>query len=68
MMQSDATQCKLIVHANCDQRQNLPKFIIFLVEAAMFLRQGFCNEGVFWSSLWDKLKKFAANIFLKLVC
>ena len=24
MMQSDATQCKLIVHANCDRRQNLP--------------------------------------------
>ena len=43
MMQSDTTQCKLIMHANCDRRQNLPYFIIFLVEAAAFLRQGFCN-------------------------
>ena len=23
LMQSDAIQCKLIVHANCDERQNL---------------------------------------------
>ena len=24
VMQSDAIQCKLIVHANCDRRQDLP--------------------------------------------
>ena len=24
VMQSDTTQCKLIVHANCDRRQNFP--------------------------------------------
>ena len=36
-------QCKLIMHANYDWRQNLSQFIIFLIEAAASLRQGFCN-------------------------
>ena len=44
-----------------------PQFIIFSLEAIAFLRQGFCDQGVSWSSLLDELKNFTANIFLKLV-
>ena len=67
-MQSDAIWWKVIVHANCDQRQNLPKFIIFSLETTTSLRQGFYDQGTFWSSLLDELKNFVAKIFLKLVC
>ena len=48
-------------------RDKLPWFIFF-VEAAASLRQGFCNQGVSWSSLLDELMNFVANIFLKFVC
>ena len=67
-MQGDATWRKVIVHANCDRRQNLPYFIIFSLKATASLRQGFCNQGASWYSLLDELKNFTTNIFLKLVC
>ena len=55
------------MHANCDRRQ-LPQFIIFLVEAAASLHQGFVTKEFLDLHCLDKLKNFPANIFLKLVC
>ena len=39
-----------------------------LEEVVAFVRQGFCNQWVSWSSSLDELKNFTANIFLKFVC
>ena len=59
--------CEVIIHAYCDQRQ-FALVYLFFEEATAFLRKGFCNQGASWSSSLDKVKNFAANIFLKLVC
>ena len=66
-MQGYATQCKLIMHTNCDRRQ-LPKFLIFFVETAASLRQGFVTNEFLDLHRLDELKNFATNIFLKFVC
>ena len=62
----DATWCKVILHAYCDQRQFA--LVHLFVEAITFVHQGFCNQAASWSSSLDELKNFAAKIFLKLVC
>ena len=59
--------CEVIIHAYCDQRQ-FALVYLFFEEATAFLRKGFCNQGASWFSSLDKVKNFAANIFLKLVC
>ena len=49
-VKGDATWCKVITHAYCDQRQ----FVLVhlsLIEAVVSLCQGFYNQEVFWSSL-----------------
>ena len=45
----DTTWCKVIIHSNCDQRQ-FALVHLSLEEVAAFVRQGFCNQGVSWSS------------------
>ena len=56
-MQVCATLCKSFSQAYCEPEKLLCLYTV-----------GFCNQGVSWSSSCDKLKNFAANIFLKLVC
>ena len=45
----DSTWYKVIIHSNCDQSQ-FALVHLSLKEAIVFMRQGFCNQGVSWSS------------------
>ena len=65
--------CNLMMHSHCARKLWLETIFVLVhhilsVEATASLRQGFCDQGVSWSSLLDELENFATNIFLKLVC
>ena len=42
------------VHANCDQRQNLPYFMFLLKKLLYLYTVGFCDQGASWSSSCDE--------------
>ena len=47
---------------------NLPQFIFLLKKLLCLCAKGFVTKELFDLHRVDELKKFAANIFLKLVC
>ena len=55
-LKDDTTWCKVIIHSNCDWRQ-FALVHLSLEEAVEFVRQGFCNQGDFWSLLSGWIEK-----------
>ena len=67
-MMHSCTRAKLHkCEEKCNRKPSLPQFFILFKKLLCLYTIRFCDQATSWSSSWDELKNFAANIFLKLV-